>query len=98
MKSLVETLKESYAVAPALKANFKEFNPILADVNARRAQEGDGPVTAEELRDAFREINPQTRFEPQFTLDDRTFEAVRTIFAVELPPLTWSRKKKPALA
>lgn len=94
MKSLVETLKESYAVAPALKANFKEFNPILADVNARRAQEGDGPVTAEELRDAFREINPQTRFEPQFTLDDRTFEAVRTIFAVELPPLTPEQKEE----
>lgn len=88
MKSLVETLKESYSVAPSLKANFKEFNPILEDVNARRAAAGQEPVSAEELREAFREINPQTRFEPQFTLDDRTFEAVRTIFAVELPPLT----------
>lgn len=88
MKSLVETLKDCYTVAPALKANFKEFNPILEDVNARLTAEGREPVTAEELRDAFREINPQTRFEPQFQLNDRTFEAVRTIFTVELPPLT----------
>lgn len=88
MKSLVEILKESYASAPALKANFKEFTPILEDVNARLAAEGRESVTAEQLRDAFREINPQTRFEPQFQLGDRVFEAVRTLFAVELRPLT----------
>jgi len=88
MKSLVELLKECYTAAPSLKANFKEFNPILEDVNSRLAEEGREPVSAEELRDAFREINPQTRFEPQFQLDDRIFEAVRTIFTVELPPLS----------
>lgn len=57
-------------------------------MNRRLAEEGRGEVSADELRDAFREINPQTRFEPQFTLNDRTFEAVRTIFAVELEPLS----------
>ena len=35
MKSLVETLKEVYTVAPALKANFKEFNPILGHRGCR---------------------------------------------------------------
>ena len=88
MKSLVETLKDCYSAAPALKANFKEFSGIHEAVNARLEAEGQAPVSAEELRDAFRQINPQTRFEPQFTLNDRTFEAVRTIFAVELPPLS----------
>lgn len=88
MKSIVEILKESYSAAPALKANFKEFDPILEDVNNRLNAEGREAVTAEQLRDAFREINPQTRFEPQFQLGDRIFEAVRTLFAVELRPLT----------
>lgn len=93
MKSLVEILKESYTVAPVLKANFKEFAPILDDVNSRLAGEGRPAVTAEQLREAFREINPQTRFEPQFSMEpfdpaSRKFEAVRTIFAVELPPLS----------
>lgn len=88
MKSLVETLKDSYSVAPSLKANFKDFAVILEDVNRRLAEEGREQVSAEELRDAFREINPQTRFEPQFKLNDRTFEAVRTIYTVELPPLS----------
>ncbi|MDE6497139.1 MAG: DUF3825 domain-containing protein [Muribaculaceae bacterium] len=54
-------------------------------------------VTAEQLREAFREINPQTRFEPQFSMEpfdpsSRKFEAVRTIFAVELPPMTEEEK------
>lgn len=88
MKSLVETLKESYSATPALKANFKDFVAVLEDVNRRRAEAGEAPVSAEELRDAFREINPQTRFEPQFKLNDRTFEAVRTIYTVELPALS----------
>lgn len=96
MKSLVETLKEVYTVAPALKANFKEFNPILDAVNERMAEEGRPAVSADELREAFREINPQTRFEPQFRLDDRIFEAVRTIFTVELPPLTEEQKNEAA--
>ena len=87
MKSLVETLKESYIVAPALKANFKDFDEILRDVNRRLAEQGSPEVNAEQLRDAFREINPLTRFEPQFNLGDRTFEAVRTIFTVALPPI-----------
>ena len=96
MKSLVETLKEVYTVAPALKANFKEFNPILDAVNERMAEDGRPAVSADELREAFREINPQTRFEPQFRLDDRIFEAVRTIFTVELPPLTEEQKNEAA--
>ena len=97
MKSLVEILKESYSVAPVLKANFKEFGPILDDVNARLAADGREPVTAGQLRDAFREINPQTRFEPQFSMEpfdpsSRKFEAVRTIFAVVLPSLSEARR------
>lgn len=88
MKSLVEILKETYSQAPALKANFKEFQPIFEAVNARLAEEDRPAVSADELRDAFRQINPQTRFEPQFQLGDRTFEAVRTLFAVELAPLS----------
>ncbi|MDE6271182.1 MAG: DUF3825 domain-containing protein [Muribaculaceae bacterium] len=88
MKSIVEILKECYQAAPSLKANFKEFSPILEEVNNRLMSEGRDPVSADELREAFREINPLTRFEPQFRLGDRIFEAVRTLFTVELPPLS----------
>lgn len=88
MKSLIQTIKESYSATPALKANFKDFNEVLADVNRRRTEQDEATISADALREALLEINPQTRFEPQFTLDGRTFEAVRTIFEIERPPLT----------
>lgn len=92
MKSIVEILKECYVASPSLKANFKEFAPILEKVNSSLESECREPVTADQLRNAFREINPMTRFEPQFKLGERTFEAVRTLFSVELPPLTDEEK------
>lgn len=87
MKDLKTIIEEAYTNSQLLRGGFKKTSEVLENVNATLCENGESPITLEDMTEEIKKHYPLVKEEPNYIQEDESFPAIRLLIGkVERTP------------